>query len=437
MRFVHASILVASSLALGAMAWAHPHHDEGAHDAQLSEKWVKTEENDRRVLVLSVATREYEPSDGAGPRVSLAGAIHIADRRYYRGLQTYLDAHDLVLYEGVGPSGVEHDTEEVSRDSELQRRTKNRLRLIGVLAGHFRENQMNGDLKGPNGLDLLLEYYSADPRFGRWTDRLGDDAWGNDWVLAEDAPITELASLGADGEAGGRGFDKDLRLSDQPPITQEEIDALEPDGIQAKLARTLRLSFQLDEMDHSGENWVNSDMTVDQVQAAVEQRAGGQAGAASVLFGIMDGSSMLGQLSGAALGLIDAIPGAAVRMRAMLMLVLGDADKMFEQGMPIPGGEALLDVILNKRNDIVLADLREAIVEYGDEDEVAVIYGAAHLAGVEEGLLEEGYELVNTEWRPAIKLNLRRAGISESEMEMLRQQVAMQMSSMEMMGGGG
>ncbi|MEM8834582.1 MAG: type II secretion system protein GspG [Planctomycetota bacterium] len=433
MRIAHASILLASSLALGAMAWAHPHHDDGAHEATLSEKWVKTEENDRRVLVLSVATREYEPTDGVGPRVSLAGAIHIADRRYYRALQEYLDAHDLVLYEGVGPSGVEHDTDEVSRDSELQRRTKNRLRLIGVLAGHFREYEG----REAESLDELLGHYADDPRFGRWTDRLADDAWGNDWIIEEgDGGHRSLVSLGADGKPGGRGFDKDLRLADQPPITQDEIDALEPDGIQAKLARTLRLSFQLDEMDHSGENWVNSDMTVDQVQAAVERRTGGRMDAASVLFGIMDGSSLLGQLSGAALGLIDAIPGAAVRMRAMLMLVLGDADKVFEGGMPIPGGEALLDVILNQRNDIVLADLREAIDEHGDDDEIAVIYGAAHLTGVEEGLLEQGYELVNTEWRPAIKLNLRRAGISESEMEMLRQQVAMQMDTMEVMNSG-
>lgn len=51
---------------------------------------------------LEVLNRTLESADGKR-RVSLVGAVHVADRRYYRRVQQILDRHDVVLYEGVGP----------------------------------------------------------------------------------------------------------------------------------------------------------------------------------------------------------------------------------------------------------------------------------------------------------------------------------------------
>jgi len=51
---------------------------------------------------LEVLTRTLRSEDGR--TVSLVGAVHVGDTRYYRRLQRILDKHDAVLYEGVGPN---------------------------------------------------------------------------------------------------------------------------------------------------------------------------------------------------------------------------------------------------------------------------------------------------------------------------------------------
>ena len=67
------------------------------------------EEDDGGVVRLEIAIREYGPIAGEGPVVSLAGAVHIADAVFYERLQSYLDALDVVLFEGVKPPGAGED----------------------------------------------------------------------------------------------------------------------------------------------------------------------------------------------------------------------------------------------------------------------------------------------------------------------------------------
>lgn len=50
---------------------------------------------------LEALSRRFRSPDGART-VTLVGVLHIADLAYYREIQQHLDAHDLVLFEGVG-----------------------------------------------------------------------------------------------------------------------------------------------------------------------------------------------------------------------------------------------------------------------------------------------------------------------------------------------
>ncbi len=53
------------------------------------------------VFACEIAARTLRPETGDGPAVTLVGAIHIGTADYYAALQRELEAHDIVLFEGV------------------------------------------------------------------------------------------------------------------------------------------------------------------------------------------------------------------------------------------------------------------------------------------------------------------------------------------------
>lgn len=69
---------------------------------------------------LEVAYATYK-KEGSDVEVVLYGAVHIADKAYYKKVQQDLDACDVVLFEGVGPSKKETEPDENMKTiTELQ-----------------------------------------------------------------------------------------------------------------------------------------------------------------------------------------------------------------------------------------------------------------------------------------------------------------------------
>ena len=61
--------------------------------------------------------------------------------------------------------------------------------------------------------------------------------------------------------------------------------------------------------------------------------------------------------------------------------------------------DQVFDVIVNRRDNRVLAALAEVVRTRGDEDiDVAVVYGAAHVPGILRGLYALGYRVVSADW---------------------------------------
>lgn len=50
---------------------------------------------------LDVAVTDYEPAQGAGPRISLVGVVHVGDSTFYQQLEKLLAGFDIVLFEAV------------------------------------------------------------------------------------------------------------------------------------------------------------------------------------------------------------------------------------------------------------------------------------------------------------------------------------------------
>jgi len=382
--------------------------------AQDGPKYLRVVEEDGGGRVtLEVGSRTLERE--GWPRVTLVGAVHIADPSFYQQVQDVLDGQALVLYEAVRPGD-----DEVPADDEARAETTGRhLRFLGILV----ERHRRAHKAYPPALEDLAT--------GGEVKLMGlelDDAWGRpiEYTPPESGRRLELLSLGADGRPGGEGVAADLRLTDQEPIRKKELGADE--GIQEKLANALGLQFQLDGIDYSKGSWRNSDMTVQQVQRRLEE-AGADGGA---LFGLLEGSSVQAKLAGLVIGLIGSNKTMSSMGKVMMLEMLSHADELL---LAQPGDLGkMMEVLLLDRNQVVVDDLK-AIGEGADAPQsIGVFYGAGHLPDMEMKLVDQlGYRFAQERWLPAISVNVRDAAMTPESARQFREMMAKAIR--EQMGG--
>lgn len=423
---------------------ADPSGEEASPPSSLAEQpWVRVVEDDARIVKLQIAIRRFEPVEGDGPSLTIAGAVHVADRPYYDALQEMLDGKDLVLFEGVRPAGAE-DTEPRT-PAERVERTKDRLRLLGTFFAQARDYAEQNDLAPPTTVDGLKNFLNENElhRALTWLSYATHDGWGNELIVEQtpaqdgndnnrdansNGPSLDILSLGSDGEPGGSGRAADLRLSDQRRLSSLETG--KEQGIQARLADVLRLTFQLDAMDESGPNWRNADMSV----AQVRERIAALGGNPDVLFSQLEGGGFSGTLINMLLGFIDMMPGMAPRVKLMMIDMLENADQVLASGAG-PLGEEILTVIIEERNQVIMDALIPVVESEAAEegwDDIAILYGAGHMKDLVERLRDQiGYEPVEGEWITAISLDLNRFGISPLERRMVKTQIARQLRMLE------
>lgn len=372
------------------------------------------EEGDGLRSSLQTAIRTYQPRHGDGPIVHLVAAVHIGDASFYHQLQEILDAQDLVLFEGVG----EHDVVGPAASTDQLRARVSRARA-GLLASVLAKRSDAGE-----PIDSLAELASDDEAHGALLEGMMRDAWGRPMVLGSVADphggtMRYIASLGADGVAGGEGVDADIIVSPSylpPPPEAGPRGA----GIQQQLADALGLTFQLSGMSSEHPNWRNADLTVDQVMARMEEVGAQDEG--EMLFKTLSGEGLMGKLAGFALKLVGSSPTMQETIKMVLIDTLVRADEL----MAIqPGAMAkLMDVILEDRNRVVLDEVEQVIEHEPAVRSLGVIYGAGHLAALERALVDElGYEPSGTVWVTAMRADLESVGVSPRQAHRLRSMV--------------
>ncbi len=387
----------------------------GDPETQAPPRYVRLVEVDRgKTIHLQVAIRRFE-KEGA-PDIHLAGAMHIADPSFYRTLQERLDSLSLVLFESVKPSGTgrpEHDLSPPDDDARV-RMTKGRIRFLASAIMQYKE--LTGSL--PTELGSIAERLPADT--AALVEVVLEDAWGHPLQMAAAPARTrrefDVQSLGADGRIGGEGYDADLCFSDQSGLSEEERG--KSGGLQADLADALGLVFQLDAMTHTGANWRNSDLSIDQVEA----RLGESGDSADAVFSSISGESVLAKAAGMALKLLSSFSYGNAVMKIMGVEILSRADELLANA---PGElKDLLEVLLIARNDAVIADLKAAISESKDLDSIGIIYGAAHMIDLEQRITSElGYSVKDETWNDAVTLDLDNLGIDPKEARFLRRTI--------------
>lgn len=418
------TLVAACGLAVTPSALAindEPEHQLTALEELATAPWIRTVQTPEGVLQMQVAVRTLQRRDGTGPKLIIAGAVHIGDRPYYQALHDLLDPLDLVLYEGVLPAGAA--VKEPANNAEARKLTEQRLRLLATLAF-----QMGGDAAEAESVDDLISI-TEDRRKAADLLRVASiDGWGNPIQLVRrDNGSLDFVSFGSDGEHGGEGDNADLKFSDQRPLAPAERGEI--DGIQTQLANALGLHFQLEEMEEDGPNWRNADMSASQIERRVAELGGD----ASALFDQLGGTGLPAQLLGMVLRLVETFPGAQARAKMMLMDMLSQTEIM-DIGMPGPDGQALMQVIIDDRNQVIVDRLREALDEAEQQNwkRLGIIYGAGHMPDLLERLDQQlDFTVVSGDWNTAIALDLRATGISMRERAMYKRQIESQIQVMK------
>lgn len=376
-----------------------------------SESYLRVRESDDGNQVeLDVAARAFEPVDGNGPRIILVGAAHIADSVFYRRLQYLLDAQDVVLFEGVGIGDPNPPIPQLT-DDEAQARDLRRARLIGAaIVGHkSRVGNYPADFgelfaaMEPGTAEMLrpVAYDGDEPRF-EYEVTAGVRSRPATFTLS-----TGEITIGPEDLAVRAGAGPDSMASE--------------DGIQRVLARTLGVKFQLDAMDYSQAHWLNCDVTLEELEGLLDEA--GLGGEGDNFLSMMAGGGLMSAIQGPLLGMLGSSPSMRGIVKLVLIDVLGQAEGMMES-MPGPMGD-LMDVLLHARNDHVIDRLHELTDEPTDEvKSIGVFYGAAHLAGIEQALVEDmGYRPVATHWVTSMGVDMDEAGVNPAQARSIRSMI--------------
>lgn len=412
-------------------------------------RWIRSRQDDSRVLRLQLAIREFVPKQGDGPTIVLHGAVHIADRSFYKRLEESLEAdHDVILFEGVKPGGMDTSPlpDGIEGDHARTVRTTDRLRLAWTVIERWKRSSKDPAADLPFDLLAVRKRMAEEGRTREQAmlAKLSEDGWGRMFVFnrSTEGKSYTLGSLGKDGTLGGDGPDQDTWTTDLDPLDASELS--DAPGLQKRLAETFGLAFQLDEMAHAGPKWVNADMSIDEVQAALGfgGDAGGEGkGERNMLFAMLDGSSLPAKVASLLLGLVETIPGMAPRMKVMMLEMLANVDENALSNASFPGMgdmKEMMKVIIEDRNQVVIDDLRKTMKDHPGFKRIAVLYGAGHLPDLARQLEDQlGYRHKSGKWITAVRVNLDAEGISDEEMAMTRSMMATQMKMLSAQGKAG
>ena len=382
---------------------------------------------DGSVVHLQVAARSFQGHDEegqpSGPRITLCAAMHVGEAAFYSSMQKQLDACDVVLFEGVGGMPIVLDAEGVNTTSEKAAIavTRRRMRAAATAIAQFRSRHD----RYPTDLSQLS---SLLPSKGHGHPAL-IDFWGTVLIYKRHPPAEEgaegtfsLVSLGGDKKTGGEGVARDLAFSDQPPIESEEIQNKR--GIQQDMAQALGLVFQLDAMNHLGSSWRNSDATAVELLGWLNGEVADQ----SALLKALDGSSLVADLVGSMLRLFSLSKTAQSMLRLVTIEVLARAEEVMQS--KAAGLGDLMEILLDRRNKIVLADLEELLAQEEPPLKIGIIYGAAHQSEFQAALTAKGFFSTETTWRTAARVDLDGLGLPRAQVDWTRRALARSIDSM-------
>jgi hypothetical protein len=212
-------------------------------------------------------------------------------------------------------------------------------------------------------------------------------------------------------------------------------------SMQSTLARSLGLVFQLETIDYDRANFLNSDLSILQIQRimaggcppAVSGQQGGTNASFDTLLQIMDGSSFLGSLFKIGMQLMAASPELQAVAKLTLIEAVGrlKGDLSDVQGLP-PDWKQLIKVLIEARNQNLMADLKVELKKIPTSGSIAVFYGAGHMDDLEKRVIGDlHYGPADEIWLTAFSVDLHKSGISPAEAQIIRNLIKSQLDQMQ------
>jgi hypothetical protein len=395
-----------------------------------SPRFMRSVEKPGRSIALEIAARTFVSSVPGAPAIVLVGVSHVGEHRLYARLQGLLDGHDVVLYESVKPPGT--GGAGGADDDERAESTRAALRFVAAnLATYHESNQ-----RYPEGLDELAGFASEiDPRLAEWLAGARTDAWGTaiGYRMEDEGRRFVLTSLGSDRRPEGAGPGTDLLVTSETGVESLTLGADE-DNLQAELAKTLGLEFQLDSIDYDRPNFRSSDMALDELERALEARGVDFA----PISGGLTGSSLAGRLAIVALRVIRFaddffFEGAIADGFKVVLIDMFSDEVLLEQSM-VQFGAGFMEVIIGERNQVVVDDVKAILDAEPEVESIAIFYGAAHMPDLARRLDEQlAYRPAGEQWFTAFEVNLAASALSPQQLKSLRRMIRMQLRQMQQM----
>lgn len=207
--------------------------------------------------------------------------------------------------------------------------------------------------------------------------------------------------------------------------TNGNFRALKKPGfsLQPALARALGLRFQLTSVDYRRPNWINSDLSERDLERHLP--ADGKTTSMDQLMAAFQGEGQFGGV--ARLGV--ALLGASPRLQSVARLMLIETLSNFTGDLP-DGADfgidtrELMRVLIEERNAVVVRDLTRALGRLRRPARIAIFYGAGHMPDLEMRLRRDlGLQPVEDQWLRAFSVNPARSGMSQAEVDLIRDSV--------------
>ena len=229
--------------------------------------------------------------------------------------------------------------------------------------------------------------------------------------------------------------------ADETAPAQTAGDTNQNYSMQSTLAHSLGLVFQLDAIDYDRTNFLNSDLTIEQIAQVMGERPvpanadvkNAPNASFNVLLQIMDGSSFLGSIFKAGLEFIGDNPKLRAVAKLTMIEAIGRLKGNFAdiQGLP-PDWQKLLKVLIEARNQNLLRDLKEELQKVPKTGSVAVFYGAGHMDDLETRVIRDlNYKPSTEKWMTAFSVDLRQTGLTPFEAEWMRNIIKQQMEQIQ------
>ena len=214
-------------------------------------------------------------------------------------------------------------------------------------------------------------------------------------------------------------------------------------SMQSALAASLGLVFQLDAINYDRTNFLNSDLSVLQIQrlllndpdapAAAPGEKGRSSPTFDALLQIMDGSSFLGSIAKWGVQMIGSDPKMQATTKYMLIEALGGMKGDFSQlrGLP-PDMQNLLKILIEARNQNVIDDLKTESALVPAAGSIAIFYGTGHMPNLEKHITRELHYRPDGEvWFTAFSVDLRKTGLSPAEIEWMHNLIQSQLEQLQ------